>query len=359
MKKFLSLSMAVLMALSFTACSGKSSGNTTDAPAAGSETATQAEADGEVTSDEAGEETTEETPAAEPELLAPETNPIEFENGKKVKVENIALDQIVEVPGEAAADMYGGKLYVGNGEDKIDVITIDGGSAKLESQLDIKNRNNLSIDKDGKIYVEGGVFAAKIYNQDGSEAGEAVDSGEITVSKTSDFALSYFPGADAVTKMEGGASSPWIISGLKEGTNIQGPFKNVSKVLIQGDHVLVGGHDKENEDQLLYVYDYNGTEIAKTTEDAFGNGVYGMAEVPAGYMVLTGSNVLAVYNTDGSFMGDSNKQGSKKTFGLNGMDNVLCGVGLFAQDDGSVIAVFTAKDASGTEQLVLYRLTIE
>ena len=86
----------------------------------------------------------------------------------------------------------GNTVYVGDGKNAIKVYTYDGTALTYVKTLNVENEVSIEFDKDGNFYTKGGVFAAKKYDAEGTAVGEAAASGEISVSKTSDFALTYF-----------------------------------------------------------------------------------------------------------------------------------------------------------------------
>lgn len=266
--------------------------------------------------------------------------------------ELIRMDQPMEVPTVSRPYMAvsGDTIYIGDGDKTVNKYTLAENTLTLVKEMNISNSGGIAVDGQGKLYADGGVFAAKIYDGDGNQVGEAAETGNLSISQTEDFALTYYPGRDAITKIADGAASQWIISWLSSNdpSQINGPFHKVSAIEIVGNHVLVAGSIEK--DQKLVVFDTAGNEIARGSDKLFGSGISAMTETENGYIT---ASVATIHLTkkDGTFIGQNTS-----TTSLFGVENGVWLKKLVPMPDGSVLALCGAKKADETAEALLYRI---
>lgn len=299
-------------------------------------------------------ETPTESPAAassEPVAASEPLNP----TGGSVKIgdytltaEFIKLDEPITVSSDSVPnmDLFGDKLYIGDGKSTVYEYTFDGSKPTLVKKLAIENGNGISVDKNGHIYANGGVFAAKIYDGE-NQIGEAAAKGNAYMSQKEDFGLTYFSGRDEVTKMSGGASSPWVITNLKgEGS---GTFKGSIKAInIVDDHVLVVGDTGDG--QKLAVFDTAGNRIVMGTEKLFGNGISALTETANGYITAS-TGTIHLSAKDGTYI-----EKATATKALFGTENPVWIKKFIPLSDGSVLAIGGTKRADDTSEALLYKI---
>lgn len=338
MKKILTVILTLVCIVSLAACGGKTNDNDNN-----NNTNTQA------TDNTEQQPETEQKTASEP--LNPTAGSVTV-GDVTLTAELIKLDKPFQVPSQSRPSMVmvGNTVYISDGDKIIKKYTLTDNTLTFVKELNISSTSDIAADQKGQLYADGGVFAAKIYDGDGNKVGEAAYKGNIDVSQTEDFALTYYPGRDEVTKISGGAASPWVISGLRtnDPSQIKGPFTNVSAIEIVGNHVLVaGGIEKE---QKLVVFDTAGNEIARSSEKLFGNGISAMTETANGYITASVSTIHLI-KKDGTFIGKSNS--TKPLFGVE--DGVWVKK-FVTMPDGSVLALCGAQRADGTAEALLYRI---
>ena len=328
MKKLLALLLALIMVFTLATC--------------GSKTDTE-----DPSSDPGTADTPKETVETKP--ITPDPKPMEF-GSFTLTAEHIPFAEpfMVSTYKQPSLDVLGNTVYISDGDKKISTYTYEGGALTFVKEIEVSDTgDSISVDGNGNIYADGGVFEAKIYDADGNETGKAAASGEITVSKTADFAIAHFPGREAVTKISGGAGEDWVINkiGSKEGP---GKFDNVNAAKIQGDHVLVGGADTEKG--LIAAYDYDGNQIFVSTDDPDGNLPEILGETANGFM-STSVGTLNLFSADGKLIA------AEDTDDLFGIESGWI-YGLATLEDGSFLALVTnhTQDADNSE-LLLYKVT--
>ena len=199
---------------------------------------------------------------------------------------------------------------------------------------------DFGLSKEEKRELQGAVGMANIFG--------GAETGNISISQIEGFALTYYPGRDAVTRISGGVATQWVISGLKsnDASQIQGPFTGISAIEIVGNHVLVAG--KIENEQKLVVFDTNGNE--RSSEKLFGSGMSAMTEAANGYITAS-SNMLHLIKKDGTFIG---KNTSTKS--LFGVEEAVWLKKFVPMSDGSVLALCGVKRADETAEALLYRI---
>ena len=288
-----------------------------------------------------------EEPVVASEPLSPEPGSITV-GSYTLSAEFLPFEEPFETTASGDPDMtvYGDTVYVGDGGSTVKVYTLSDGALTYVKTLNISCRNGIQTDANGNLYADGGVFEAKVYDADGNETGAAAASGTIAVSKTEDFALTYWPGRDEVTKIAGGAAEPWVIAGMNSGGSI---FTTVSEIEIQDGHVLVGGEDSDK--YLMAAYDMAGTQIAVSTEPLKGTLPNAICETANGYICT------AVYNMnfiapDGSMIGSDND--SETLFGVDGTFWIR---NLTPLPDGTVLVCASCRRPDDKDEILVYKLS--
>ena len=253
---------------------------------------------------------------------------------------------ITTANGDPDLAVFGDTVYVSDGGNTVKVYTISDSGLTYVKTLDISCRNGIQVDMNGNLYADGGVFEAKIYDADGNETGKAAASGTIAVSKTEDFALTYFAGRDDVTKIAGGASEPWVITGMNSGGSI---FTNVNEIEIQDGHVLVGGADSDK--YLMAVYDTAGTQIAVSSEPLSGTLPNAICETANGYMCTAVADINLIA-PDGSLIGSDDD--SDTLFGVNGTFWIRK---LTTLPDGTILLCASCIRQDTDDQILVYKLS--
>lgn len=265
-----------------------------------------------------------------------------------VTAEEITPQQPFEVPFNNEPDMavFGDTVYVSDGDSTVKVYTLADNTLTYIKDLEIPCKNGIQVDKDSNIYAGGGVFEAKIYDADGNEIGAAAASGAIAVSKTEDFALTYWSGRDEVTKIAGGAAEPWVITGMNSGGSI---FTDVSEIEIQNGHVLVGGEDDDK--YLMAAYDTAGNQLAVSEEPLDGMLPNALCETANGF-IATASYDMNFIAPDGSLI--SNDIDADELFGVSGR----CWIrNLTPLSDGTVLVCAACKKDDSTDTIRIFKLS--
>ncbi len=341
MKKILTVLLTLVCIVSLAACGGKTdkldnsdSNNTTETQAA-----------------ESAKQETESEQKAASEPLNPTPGSVTI-GDVTLSAELIRLDKPMQVPSQSRPYMavFGDTVYIGDGDKIVKKYTLSDNTLSLVKEMNISNSNGLAVDGKGQLYADGGVFAAKIYDGDGNQIGEAAEKGNISISQTEDFALTYYPGRDAVTKISGGTASQWVISGLRSNdqSQIKGPFNKIAAIEVIGSHALVAG--SIGKEQKLVVFDTAGNEVARSSEKLFGNGISAMTETSNGYITASVSTIHLI-KKDGTFIGKSDS-----TKPLFGVEEIVWLKKFVPMPDGSVLALCGAKRADETAEALLYRI---
>lgn len=335
---FISLMLTIVM---LTACGGKtdktdnnSSNNITDTQTTGS---------------------AKQTPESEQKAVSEPLNPTPGSvtiGDVTLSAEFIKLDKPIQVSTQSRPFMavFGDIVYIGDGDKVVKKYTLTDNALTLVKEMNIPNSSGIAVDGKGQLYANGGVFAAKIYDGNGNQVGEAAEKGNISISQTEDFALTYFSGRDAITKISSGTASQWAISGLSSNdpSQIKGPFNKIAAIEVVGNHALVAGLI-ENE-QKLVVFDTAGNELIRSSEKLFGNGISAMTETANGYITASVSTIHLI-KKDGTFIGKSDS-----TKPLFGVEEAVWLKKFVPMADGSVLALCGAKRADGNAEALLYRI---
>lgn len=262
--------------------------------------------------------------------------------------EEIPLDKAFEVPSSNEPDMavLGDTVYISDGEDTVKVYTLSGNALTHVKDLSVSAKDGIQVDQNGNIYAGGGVFEATIYDSEGNETGKAAASGTVAVSKTEDFALTYYSGRDDVTKISGGAAEPWAITGMNDGKAL---FTDVNEIEIQGNHVLVGGEDDDK--YLMAAYDTAGTLIASTKEPLDGMLPNAICETANGY-ICTSVDDINLISADGTLLDSSIDANT-----LFGASRRVWIRNLTTLPDGSVLVCAACKKDDSTDEIRIFKLS--
>ena len=246
---------------------------------------------------------------------------------------------------------YGDTIYLGDGDKTVREYKLSGTTLTRGATLSITNRSGLAVDAQGKIYADGGVGAAKIYNADGTQAGEAAATGNIYTSQTADFALTYFSGRDEVTKIAGGAAEPWVISGLKGiSAEQKSPFNGILNCIeISGENVIVVG--KTEDGSRMVVFDTAGKELVRSEALKYA-GITAASEAKWGYFLMA-SAIIELVGKDGKIIGTA-----ANTNSFFGLENAIWAKDAVMLSDGSVLLCGGVKGKDDTvAQIALYRIS--
>ena len=288
-----------------------------------------------------------EEPVAESGPLSPTPGSITV-GSYILSAEFLPFEEPFETTASGDQDMtvFGDTVYVGDGGSTVKVYTLADGGLTYVKTLNISCRNGIQTDMNGNLYADGGVFEAKIYDADGNETGAAAASGTIAVSKTEDFALTYWSGRDDVTKIAGGAAEPWVITGMNSGGSI---FTNVSEIEIQNGHVLVGGSDPDK--YLMAAYDTAGTQIAVSMERLKGTLPNAICETANGYICTAVDNMNFIA-PDGSMIGSDDD--SETLFGVSGTFWIR---NLTPLSDGTILVCASCSRPDEKDEILVYKLS--
>ena len=321
MKKIMALLVAGIMVFSLVSCGEKTVENSQD------------------------DNITTQEPAKESEILNP-TGGSTTVGSYTLTAEFLPFEEPFESTASGDPDMsvFGDTVYISDGGNTVKVYTLSDSSLTYVKTLDIPCRNGISADMNGNIYADGGIVEAKIYDADGNETGKAVASGKISLSKTEDFALTFWSGGDEVTKIAGGAQEPWVITGMNSGGSI---FKNINKIEIQNGHVLVGGAGADKN--LIAVYDTAGTQLA--VSELSGSLPNAVCESTNGY-ISAAVGAMSFIAKDGSAIGDA--EDSKALFGV---DKTIWVRNMTPLLDGTVLVCASYSREDMSNQILVYKLS--
>lgn len=246
---------------------------------------------------------------------------------------------------EPDMDVLGNTVYVSNGSE-IKVYTFDGSALVFDKALEAEAGDSISVDGSGKIYMDGGVFEAKILDPATGASGNAVASGELTASKNADFALTYFPGRENLTAITGGAAAPWTLNGA---TNT-GSFESISNIEINGDTVLLAGADANNN--IIAAYDISGNQQMMSSGCLAGSLPDACVKTANGY-ISSSVNEMTFVNADGSIIGEVD---AKELFGIE--NDSLWIYEMSPAADGSVLVLAQLyKSGVDGDELVLFKVS--
>ena len=254
---------------------------------------------------------------------------------------------INDVSGDPDMDVLGNTVYISDGDVSVKLYTLDGAALTYASTFAVEDTgDSISVDGNGRIYADSGVFEATIYDPATGAKGEAVASGELTASKSADFALTYFTGDENVTAITNGAAAPWAINGQ---TNTAS-FESISVIEIVGDTVLLAGADAENN--IIGAYDASGNQQMLSTGCLAGSLPTAATKTANGYITAS-VNQLTFVNADGAIIGEVD---AKELFGIE--NNTFWIYEMTPAADGSVLVLgqLSSSGVAGDETL-LFRIS--
>ncbi len=204
--------------------------------------------------------------------------------------------------------MFGDTIYIGDGDKTVRKYTLSDNTVTLVKEMNIANSNGIAVDGKGQLYADGGVYAAKIYDGEGNQIGEAAESGNISISQTEDFA----------------------------------------SIEVVDNHVLAAGEIEK--EQKLVVFDTDGNEVARSSEKLFGSGISAMTETANGYITAS-ANTIHLTKKDGTDIGKCTS-----TKSLFGTDEAVWLKKFVPVSDGSVLALCGSKRADETAEALLFKI---
>lgn len=254
---------------------------------------------------------------------------------------------IYDVSGDPDMDVLGNNVYISNGDTEVKIYTLDGSKLTYDKTVSVEDTgDSISVDANGRIYADGGVFEATIYDPATGAKGEAVASGELTASKNADFALTYFTGRETVTAIKNSVASDWTINGA---ANI-GNFESISTIEIVGDTVLLAGADTENN--VIGAYDINGNQQMLSSGSLAGSLPNAATKTANGY-ISSSVNQITFVNNDGAIIGEAD---AKELFGI--VDNSVWIYEMTALPEGGFLALAQVyKSGVDGDEIVLFKVS--
>lgn len=327
MKKILVLFLTVCMLFSLTSCGNKPEVDSPDTSGIGTE---------EV----------EENAKREPVQPAPADVIV---GEYTLSAEYLSFDEpiINDESGNPDMDVLGDTVYVSDGGSQVMLYTLEGSALTYVKTVSVEDTgDSISVDGTGKIYADGGVFEATVYDPESNASGTAVASGELTASKNSNFALTYFPGRETVTMIKDNVASDWLIDG-EAGL---GKFQGISIIEIVGDTVVIGGEDAEN--YIMGAFDMDGNQQMLSNDSLAGTLPSAVIKTDNGY-ISSSVNEMTFVNAEGNIIGEAD---AKQLFGID--DNTLWIYEMAPLSDGSflVLAQLSNSDVDGNE-IVLFKVS--
>ena len=254
---------------------------------------------------------------------------------------------IYDVSGNPDMDVLGNKVYISNGDTEVKIYTLDGSNLTYDKTVSVEDTgDSISVDANGKIYADGGVFEATIYDPATGAKGEAVADGELTASKNADFALTYFTGNEVITAIQNGAAADWTLNGA---ANI-GNFESISTIEIVGDTVLLAGADAENN--VIGAYDLSGNQLMLSSGCLAGTLPSAATKTTNGY-VSSSVEEMTFVNNDGAIIGEAD---AKELFGIS--DNSVWIYEMTALPEGGFLALAQVyKSGVDGDEIVLFKVS--
>lgn len=242
-------------------------------------------------------------------------------------------------------DVLGNTVYVSNGTE-IKLYTLDGSALTYSKTIEAEAGDSISVDANGKIYMDGGVFEAKILDPATGATGEAVASGELTMAKTADFGLAYFTGRENVTAIKNGVAAPWTINGVAD----TGKFESINTIEIVGDTVLLAGADAENN--VIGAYDMDGNQLMLSSGCLAGSLPNAATKTANGY-VASSVNKMTFVNNDGAIIGEVD---AKELLGIPD-DSVWIYEMTALPDGGFLVLAQVYKSGVDGDEIVLFKVS--
>ena len=254
---------------------------------------------------------------------------------------------IYDVSGNPDMDVLGNKVYISNGDTEVKIYTLDGSNLTYDKTVSVEDTgDSISVDANGRIYADGGVFEATVYDPETNAKGEAVAAGELTASKNADFALTYFTGRETITVIKDGVASDWTINGA---ANL-GNFETVSNIEIVGDTVMLAGADDENN--IMGAYDLSGNQLMLSSGCLAGSLPTAATKTANGY-VSSSVEEMTFVNNEGAIIGEAD---AEELFGIPD-DNVWI-YEMTALPEGGFLALAQIyKSGVDGDEIVLFKVS--
>ncbi len=254
---------------------------------------------------------------------------------------------IYDVSGDPDMDVLGNNVYISNGDTEVKIYTLNGSELTYVKTVTVDDTgDSISVDGSGKIYADSGVFEATIYDPATGAKGQAVASGELTASKTANFALTYFTGDEAVTAINNGAVAPWTLNGAP---NV-GKYESISVIEIVGDTVVLAGADAENN--IIGAYDINGNQQMLSSGSLAGSLPNAATKTANGY-ISASVNQMTFVNAEGTIIGEVD---AKELFGIS--DNSVWIYEMTALPEGGFLALAQVyKSGVDGDEIVLFKVS--
>lgn len=244
-------------------------------------------------------------------------------------------------------DVLGNTVYVSTGGTEVKMYTLEGSKLTYVKTVTVEDTgDSISVDKNGRIYADGGVFEAAIYDPETNATGEAVASGEITLSKNTDFALTFFPGREKITVIKDGVEADWTINGQ---ANL-GTFESINVIEIVNDTVLLAGSDAQNN--IIGAYDLNGNQLMLSSGCLAGSLPSAATKTANGY-VSSSVEKMTFVNNEGAIIGEVD---AEELFGFSD-DNIWI-YEMTALPDGGFLALAQVYQAGvDGDEIVLFKVS--
>jgi len=254
---------------------------------------------------------------------------------------------IYDESGNPDMDVLGNKVFISNGGTEVKIYTLDGSTLTYDKTVTVEDTGDaISVDANGKIYADGGVFEATVYDPETNAKGEAVASGEFIASKNSDFALTYFTGNEVITAITNGVAADWTINGAAN----TGKFESISTIEIVDDTVLLAGEDAEN--YIIGAYDLSGNQQMLSSGCLAGSLPSAATKTANGY-VSSSVEEMTFVNNDGAIIGEAD---AKELFGIS--DNSVWIYEMTALPDGGFLALAQVyKSGVDGDEIVLFKVS--
>ena len=254
---------------------------------------------------------------------------------------------IYDVSGNPDMDVLGNKVYISNGDTEVKIYTLDGSNLTYDKTVSVEDTgDSISVDANGKIYADSGVFEATIYDPATGAKGEAVASGELTASKNADFALTYFTGRETITAIKDSVAADWTINGAAN----SGKFESLSVIEIVDDTVLLAGADAENN--IMGAFDLDGNQLMLSSGCLAGSLPSAVTKTTNGY-VSSSVEEMTFVNNDGAIIGEAD---AKELFGIT--DNSVWIYEMTALPEGGFLALAQVyKSGVDGDEIVLFKVS--
>lgn len=254
---------------------------------------------------------------------------------------------IYDESGDPDMDVLGNTVYVSTGGTEVKMYTLDGSKLTYVKTVTVEDTgDSIGVDASGKIYADGGVFEATVYDPETNAKGEAVASGEYTPSKKSNFAITYFTGNETITAVKDDVAGDWMLNGAAN----TGSFESISVIEIVDDTVLLAGADAENN--IIGAYDLSGNQLMLSSGCLAGSLPTAATKTANGYVTSSVSEMTFV-NNDGAIIGEAD---AKELFGI--ADNSVWIYEMTALPEGGFLALAQVyKSGVIGDEIVLFKVS--